>query len=54
MNNHSLDSSDSPLEGEPTLPSVGPFPVKGAPIKVAETLNFDPSDPFSQGARWLA
>ncbi len=54
MINHSLDSCDSPSEEEPTLSSVGPFLVKGASFKVVETLDFDPSLQFSQGARCLA
>ena len=30
-----------PLGGEPTIPSMGPFLVEGATLKVTETLKFD-------------
>ncbi len=42
MINDSLDSCDTPPEGGPTLPSVGPFLVKGALFEGAEILDFDP------------
>ncbi len=49
MINHSLNSCDFPLEGEPMLPSVGPFLVKGATLKVAETNEFDPFSSLQRG-----
>ncbi len=62
MINHSLNSCDFPLGREPTLPSMGPFLVKGATLKVTETLILDllsslqrgcpVSGPFLAGCQW--
>ena len=50
----SLENCDSPIQKEPTLPSLGQPPMKGAPLEVDPTLDFGPSSNFSQGARPLA
>ena len=50
----SLESCDSPLQEEPTLPPLGLPTVKGTPLKVRQTLDFSHSRGFSQSARPLA
>ena len=49
MINYSLISCDSPPEGALTLPSVGPFLVKGTSSKVAKALDFDPLSSLQRG-----
>ena len=47
----SLESCDSRLQEELTLPSLTQPTVKGTPPKVGQTLDFSPSRDFSQSAR---
>ncbi len=50
----SLESCDPPLQGKPTLPSLGQPTVKGAALEVDQTLDFSPFRSCDQGARPLA
>ena len=50
----SLESCDSPLQEEPTLPSLGKPTVEGAPLETDHTVDFSPFRNFDQGARPLA
>ncbi len=43
----SQESCDSPLQEEPTLPSLGLRTVKGTPLQLGQTLDFSPSREFS-------
>ncbi len=50
---HSSDSYDYLLKGEPTLPSMGSSSVEEGSIQMPEVLEIDPLGHFVQGARYL-
>ena len=50
----SLETYDSPLQEEPTLPSLRQFTMEGAPLERDQTLGSSPSRDFDQSARPLA
>ena len=50
----SLERCDSPLQEEPTLPSLEQPTMTGTPLEIDQTLNFNPFTDFDQGAGTLA